>query len=218
MSTTNEIMTTVSADATATLEPVADQPVANQDLLDFLASESPGVQLDPEPEAEPVAVQEPVAASTPDVPLDFTVQDIGADPMGLEAGALPAGVVKVGVNTYIGNRQARQVSVLPLQIVKLTAGDAANSWAPSTGTAIAAPAGDLTIGTAVGNQRRLGTQLNTALNDDDRNLAVLGQEWREFQLLNDTILPTGVLNLCQLATPTGSSSSRTTIPSSQPLT
>lgn len=172
-----EVLTETPEVAVETLDPQAA-------LKAFMAAPSPE------------AVEEPEAPVADAAVPDFDVQEVPEEPaVGLAAGSLPSGVVKVPVKTSIGNLATYSQSAPALRVVNMTDGSATGSFAPSTGTAIVTLDGDLTIGKSPTLQQRKGYQLNTALNDDNQNLAVLGREWREIQLLNHTIVPTDSLTL-----------------------
>jgi len=110
------------------------------------------------------------------------------------AGSLATGAIKIPVRTYVGNFVTNEISLPFFSVPKLTKGDTADSWATGTGFFVAN--GDLVSGKDHrSGPRRRGTMLATALNDDDRNLAVIGRDWREVQLLNTTIYASNSLDM-----------------------
>lgn len=112
----------------------------------------------------------------------------------MPAGALAAGAIKVPVKTFFGNIRAAATNLPYFGLSNFADGTVLESW--NTGTGFRSVGGDLTIGsTSRSSQSKHGTTLGTVLNDDVRNLAVIGRDWREIQLLNHTTAPTDSLDI-----------------------
>jgi hypothetical protein len=113
----------------------------------------------------------------------------------LFAGSLPTDVIKIPVVTTIASFVAYDVPVPVMEIPKLTDASVANAWvSPGTGYTVAP--GDLTIGEGNRNaQRKKGSALASSLNDDNQSLAILGRDWREIQMIDNTTIPGGFLDL-----------------------
>lgn len=126
---------------------------------------------------------------------DFAVEGI-PDEVGVAAGALAAGAVKVPVQTFIGNLSTIVTNLPFLGIGRLLSGNPGPSWTIGAGQGHSMSFGDLTIGNnSITSQRVKGSAMANALNDDDRAMAVLGREWREIQTIDNTTIPGGSLAL-----------------------
>lgn len=137
----------------------------------------------------------PKAAVAADEAPAAIESDIEAPDEELFVGGLAAGVVKIPLTTSFGNFAANDITIPAMEVTSLTDGSASNSWA-SSGTGAQTVNGDLTIGEGARfGQRRRGGQLATGLNDDNQALAVIGREWREIQLINNTTIPGGFLQM-----------------------
>lgn len=129
----------------------------------------------------PPLPQEVVAEAAP----AFVAEPIGEDTV--LAGAVSAAVAKVPVQTLVGNITANTISPNFFGINRLTDASAINSW---TSAARQMLQGDVTLSElSLTRQLQHGYNLNQSVLDEDRALTVMGLDWREIQLLTETIFP-----------------------------
>lgn len=165
--------------------------VATASKLPFHARPAAMMVGTPPVPGDPIQAR-PTPASLADFFAPESPENLEVSGQQVMAGALAAGAYKVPVQTFVGNLRGYEVPMSFFGTTKLTAGDVADSW--STGTAKFAANGDLISGKDHRSRAR-GNSLASGLNDDDRNVAVIGRDWREFQLLNAALFPSRSLDL-----------------------